>query len=165
MKSRASISISVKTWISAAATRFALFCVGWLILTQGKLSDITFVVLLLAGTTAISLWTIPPRDWRLRPAGLICFAPCFLRTALRGGVDVARRVVPARMPIDPAFITVTVDVSEKQKMLLILVVSLLPGTAVCGIEGNRLVVHCLDQSLPVEAGIRDLCSRIKRVVA
>lgn len=157
-------AIPGKTWLSAAAIRLAAFFGVWMVLTQGRLSDLAFVVPLLAATAAISLWSVPPRQWRIHPLGALRFAPWFLWNALRGGADVARRVFPARMPIEPAFVTVPVVASANQRLLIALTVSLLPGTATCRISGDRLLVHCLDRSLPVEAEIEDLCARIKRVV-
>lgn len=161
-----STTIPMTTWISATAIRLSLFFAGWLVLTQGKLSDLGFVALLLAATTAISLWSVPPtpRGWRLHPIHLARFFPYFLWCALRGGFDVARRVFPANMPIDPAFVRVTVSASPRQKFLLALTVSLLPGTASCEIVDETLIVHCLDRGMPIDAEIHDLCERIKRVV-
>ncbi len=162
----ASDTIPASTWVSAAAVRFAMFFAGWLVLTQGKLSDLVFVALLLAATTAISLWSVPPtaKLWRVHPVHLVAFFPYFLWCALRGGFDVARRVFPVKMPIDPTFVHVPVSASRRQKYLLALVVSLLPGTASCEIVGDTLVVHCLDRSLPVADEIKDICARIKRTV-
>ena len=156
--------ISAATWACSAVLRLALFFVGWIILTQGQLTDLAFVIILLVTTTAISLWSVPPGDWRIHPLQALRFAPWFLWTALRGGADVARRVFRARMPIQPGFVTVHIEASPKQKLLLALVVSLLPGTASCEILDNELVVHSLDLGLPVETDVLDLCTRIQRVV-
>jgi multicomponent Na+:H+ antiporter subunit E len=157
-------AIPAKSWVAAAAIRLAAFFGVWMILTQGRLSDLAFVVPLLAATAAISLWSVPPRQWRIRPSGVLRFAPWFLWAAIRGGVDVARRVFPARMPIDPAYVTVAIDASANQRLLLALTVSLLPGTATCRISDDRLLVHCLDQNQAVEAEIQDLSARIRRLV-
>ncbi len=156
--------ISATTWACSTALRLTLFLIGWIILTQGQLTDLAFVGILLVTTTAMSLWTVPPGAWRIHPLQALRFAPWFLWTALRGGADVARRVFRARMPIHPGFVTVNIEASPKQKLLLALVVSLLPGTASCEISDNKLIVHALDLGLPVEADVLDLCTRIQRVV-
>jgi hypothetical protein len=41
--------------------RFAIFALGWLILTGGQqISDIWFVILSLLATTVISIYSVPP---------------------------------------------------------------------------------------------------------
>ncbi len=82
-------SIPLKSFL----LRFAIFAAGWLILAGGQqLSDIWFVILCLAATTVISIYSVPPGQWVIRPLGVARFFPYFLITALRGGWDVARRV-------------------------------------------------------------------------
>ena len=41
---------------------------------------------------------------RLRWLGLLLFAAIFLRESIRGGWDVARRVLQPSLPVDPGFI-------------------------------------------------------------
>jgi len=144
--------------------RFAIFAGGWIVLSGGEpLSDIWFVILCLAATTIISIYTVPPGQWALRPLGVIRFFPYFLITALRGGWDVARRVFFRNVPTDPDFITIGRDSDPGRTLILVWVISLLPGTASSIITEKSIVVHVLDKNLPVTEEILELQNRINKI--
>ena len=144
--------------------RFALFAAGWLILVGGQqLSDILFVILFLAATTVISMYSVPPGQWVLRPLGVVRFFPYFLFTALRGGWDVARRVFFRTIPIDPDFVTIEHDRDPQKTLVLAWIISLLPGTASTVITEESIVVHVLDKKLPVIEEIQELQNRINEI--
>lgn len=150
--------------IQSFLLRFAIFGAGWMVLIGGqKLSDIGFVILFVAATTVISIYTIPPGQLLLRPLGVVRFVPYFLIAALRGGWDVARRVFFRTVPIDPDFITIEHDRDPKKTMVLALVISLLPGTASTIITGETIVVHVLDKKLPVTEEILELQNKINEI--
>ncbi|TVQ88626.1 MAG: hypothetical protein EA393_08505 [Bacteroidetes bacterium] len=150
-------SILLKTFL----LRFAIFAAGWLVLAGGyQITDIWFVILFLVATTVISIYTVPPGQWVLRPWGVVRFVPYFLITALRGGWDVARRVFFRTVPIDPAFITIEHDPDPRKTLVLVWIISLLPGTASAGITDETIVVHVLDKKLPVVEEIKELQNRI-----
>ena len=130
--------------------RFALFGAGWMVLVGGQqISAIWFVILFVAATTVISIYTVPPGQWVFRPLGVARFIPYFLITALRGGWDVARRVFFRTVPIDPGFVTIEHDRDPRKTLILAWVISLLPGTASTIITEETIVVHVLDKKLPV----------------
>lgn len=143
--------------------RLLVFGGGWLILTGGQISDLWFVVLILLLTTALSLFCVPPGQWKLRPLAVLGLLPYFLITALRGGWDVARRAFYRRIPIDPGFITIHLDDDHRRTLLLVWIISLLPGTASCEIEGSSLIVHVLDKNLPVASELEALQRRLEKV--
>ncbi len=144
--------------------RFAIFAAGWFVLIGGQqISDIGFVILFLVVTTVISMYTVPPGQWLLRPLGVIRFFPYFLITALRGGWDVARRVFFRTVPIDPDFVTIEHDRDPRKTLILAWVISLLPGTASTLITQENIVVHVLDKKLPVTEEILKLQNRINQM--
>ena len=144
--------------------RFTLFTLGWLVLTGGPQSgDILFVILFLAATTVISIYSVPPGQWVFRPLGVIKFFPYFLLTAIRGGWDVARRVFFRRVPTDPDFVTIEHDRDPRKTLVLAWIISLLPGTASTRITEENIVVHVLDKKLPVKEEIRELQNRINQI--
>ncbi len=144
--------------------RFAIFAAGWLVLLGGQqLSDIWFVILFLVATTVISIYTVPPGQWVISPLGVVRFVPYFLITALRGGWDVARRVFFRTVPTDPDFITIKHDRDPRKTLILVWVISLLPGTASSGITEESIVVHVLDKKLPVTEEIMELQNRINEI--
>ena len=144
--------------------RFVLLAVGWLVLSGGyQISDIWFVILCLTATTAISIYTVPPGQWVINPLGVARFFPYFLVTALRGGWDVARRVFFRTVPTDPDFITIQHDRNPQKTLILVWIISLLPGTASSLITDDSIVVHVLDKNLPVAEEIQELKSRINQI--
>jgi multicomponent Na+:H+ antiporter subunit E len=152
------------TLIKSFLLRFAIFAAGWLVLVGGQqLSDLVFVILFLVATTVISIYTIPPGQWVLRPWGVVRIVPYFLITALRGGWDVARRVFFRNVPIDPDFIAIQHDPNPQKTLVLVWIISLLPGTASAGITEETIVVHVLDKKLPVAEEIKELQSRINKM--
>ncbi|PWD99581.1 Na+/H+ antiporter subunit E [Marinilabilia rubra] len=152
------------TLLKSFLLRFVIFTGGWLVLLRGDhLSDIWFVVLFIAATTAISIYTVPPGQWVLRPLGVVRFFPFFLITALRGGWDVARRVFFRTVPIDPDFITIKHDQDRRKTLVLVWIISLLPGTASTVMTEDAIVVHVLDKKQPVEQEIQELKKRINEI--
>ena len=152
------------TLLKCFLLRFVVFAAGWVVLLGGDhLSDIWFVMLFLIATAAISIYTVPPGQWVLRPLGFIRFFPFFLITALRGGWDVARRVFFRKVPIDPDFITIENFRDPRKTLILVWIISLLPGTASTVINEETITVHVLDKKLPVEKEIEELKSRIDKM--
>lgn len=152
------------TLLKCFLLRFVIFAGGWLVLLRGNhLGDIWFVVLFIAATTAISIYTVPPGQWDLRPLAVVRFFPYFLITALRGGWDVARRVFFRKVPIDPDFITIENFRDRQKTLILVWIISLLPGTASAVISGETITVHVLDKKQPVEQEIQELKKRINDI--
>lgn len=144
--------------------RFVVFAVGWLVLLGGlQLSDLWFVVLFIAAATAISMYTVPPGQWTLSPLAVARFFPYFLKTALLGGWDVARRVFYRTVPIDPGFISIENYRDTRKTLVLVWIISLLPGTASTVITEDTILVHVLDKKLPVAEEIQELKNRINKI--
>ena len=150
--------------LKSFALRFALFTAGWFILVGGRqISDTWFVIVFLIATTVISLYSVPPGKWMIRPVGALKFFPYFIITAIRGGWDVARRVFYRKVPADPVFIRIEHEQDSRTTLILALIISLLPGTASTLITEDSIVVHVLDKKLPVAEEIRELQSRINEI--
>ena len=154
------ISILIKSFLR----RFALLVAGWMILVGGQQpGDIWFVILFLTLTTIISIYSVPPRQWILRPLKVARFFPYFLLVAFRGGWDVARRAFCRTVPTDPDFITIKHDSVLQKTLILAWVISLIPGTASTLINEESIVVHVLDKKLPVTEEIQELQNRINEM--
>lgn len=96
--------------------------------------------------------------WRRLP-GLLA---AFLRYSLTGGIDVTRRILSPRLRLRPGLATLesTLD-DDRDRVLLLLLVSLMPGTLGVRLEGRYLTLHALDLDLPIEDEVRDLERRIE----
>jgi multicomponent Na+:H+ antiporter subunit E len=131
--------------------RLAFFGVLWLILTGGE-------------AMLLSVAVVPTASWlsvRLLPAGrpmrffaLLAMAPGFLGRSLLGGIDVARRALDPRLPLDPGWVEVAVDLPDGGKVALGGELSLMPGTLAAGSDRGRLLVHVLDRKQDVEGAVR-----------
>jgi len=155
-------SILIKSFVG----RFLLFAAGWIVLLRGqKPSEIWLVALFLTATTVISIYSIPPGKWVLRPIGVIRFFFYFVTTAIRGGWDVAKRVFLKRVPTNPEFITVNHYRDPLKTLLLAWVISLQPGTTSCMIKKKKIVIHVLDKKIPVAKEIITLQRRIDGMFA
>jgi len=144
--------------------RSAGFALVWLILARGAPAGLA------AGAIAVgaALWT-----WRrtasaggaqLRWSRLAAFAALFVGQSLRGGIDVARRVLSPNMRLQPGLRTVQLTLpGEGPRVLLALVVNLMPGTLAVRLDGDRLTVHALDVGSPVQAETRRLEHAVGRL--
>jgi multicomponent Na+:H+ antiporter subunit E len=115
---------------------------------------------------AAAVWSA----WRLRSddagrislRGLLRFIPFFLWESIRGGVDVASRVLRPRMAIRPGFISYTTALhTPAGRLLFVNCISLLPGTLAADIADDELRVHTLD----IEGDTGRELSRLERRVA
>jgi multicomponent Na+:H+ antiporter subunit E len=94
-----------------------------------------------AVTASITLLPSIPLVWR----ELLRFAPFFLRHSLQGGADVAWRAFHPGMPIAPALIDYPLRLpAGLPQVILVNIVSLLPGTLSAGLDGQTLRIHVLD---------------------
>jgi multicomponent Na+:H+ antiporter subunit E len=101
---------------------------------------------------------------RLRWRALLPFAAFFLRESLRGGWDVAWRVLHPRLPISPGFIRFGTALPEGPiRNLFVNVVSLLPGTVASGFDGDEVIVHALDVNPGVETALRGVERRVAKL--
>jgi multicomponent Na+:H+ antiporter subunit E len=101
------------------------------------------------GPRGLSLW------------GLVRFLPFFVWESLKGGIDVALRVMRPRMDIDPGYRSYRIGLVQPAARVLFLDgVSLLPGTLSADIEGDMLIVHALDQSTDHAPELRRLERRV-----
>lgn len=92
------------------------------------------------------------------------FAPFFLVQSLRGGVDVARRALHPRLPLNPCLVRYPLCLEEvPAQVFMANVVSLLPGTLSADLEDSVLTVHALDCALPVTEQLQALESRVARL--
>lgn len=138
-----------------------VFAALWWALTGGAAGSWVVGAPVVAAATAASrgLW---PRDtgwWS--PWGAVRFAAFFLRESVRGGVDVARRAFDPAMPLQPALLTLRSRLPPgPAQILLVDVMSLLPGTLSVDLDGQTVLLHVLDERAPIEAELRQLETRI-----
>ena len=128
---------------STVASRALLFSFVWWALSDGSAQSLWVGVpaVSLAVITSVMLLPPVPLIWR----ELLMFAPFFLWRSLQGGADVARRAFHPRMPIAPELINYPLRLPQGlPRVILVNIVSLLPGTLSVELHGQVLKVHVLD---------------------
>lgn len=85
---------------------------------------------------------------RLTPAAplhLLRYLGYFLIALVRANVDVARRVLSPRLPLQPALVEVRTGLqSDLGRLLLANSITLTPGTLTVDLSEDRLLVHWID---------------------
>ncbi|EXJ13731.1 Na+/H+ antiporter subunit E [Imhoffiella purpurea] len=135
---------TLERWIHYAG-RTTLLALGWILLAgPAPESWILGIPSVLLATWA-SLRLAPPRRRGLSPRGLMAFLPYFLWQSVRGGIDVAGRILHPRMPIAPGFQIYRTRLSKPAARVLFLdSISLLPGSLSADLDGDRLRIHAID---------------------
>lgn len=145
--------------------RTMVFAVLWLLLAgPGWESWLIGVpaILAAAGVSA----RLAPRWPRLAPLGVLRFIPFFLWQSVRGGLDVAMRVLHPRLQIAPAFVTYQLRLTDPAAQVVLLdVISLLPGTLSAELRGMVVIVHVLDVRADPLAELAQLESQIAALFA
>lgn len=141
--------------------RLIVFALLWWVLAEGDRSSWVFGLPFAVFASVVSLRLTPERGWHLRPLSAARFAGFFAYHSVIGGVDVAWRAVRPSMPISPGFVTCPVRLpTESARVLLADTVSLLPGTLSSGFEGDTLVLHVLDCTMPIRSDVERVEERI-----
>jgi multicomponent Na+:H+ antiporter subunit E len=133
---------------SAASRRWALqtfllLVVVWLALAG--VDALTLGLLFAALGAVLGAWLAPGEPYPWRPLRLATFGLYFLSESLRGGIDVAWRVLHPRMPIDPVYVEHRLRLPPGlPRSVFLATVNLLPGTLGVRVsEQGVLRVHAL----------------------
>ena len=136
------------------------FAALWAILADGRGWSVGIPFIFLA--TIASCLVAPMSRWSL--SGLARFIPFFIWNSLRGGIDVAYRVLHPKLPIEPALVRYELRLDHvAARVLMANSVTLLPGTLSAGLDGNVLVVHVLNAGAPFAEALEILEQRIAEV--
>lgn len=136
----------------ATLARGAGFLAFWTVLIGPDPAHLAAGLVTAVAASRASLYLLPPSPGRLRLAALPGLALRFLWQSVRGGWDVARRVLDPRLPLRPGFVTYPVAFAPGQaRNVFTALTSLLPGTVPAGDDGGALVYHCLDVEQPISA--------------
>lgn len=146
--------------LTALCLRATLLSGLWWLLSEGD-GGWYIGAPLVAVVSLVSLWLTPPAVNRLRVLHLPGFAAWFIMQSLRAGWDVARRTLSPGLPLAPAILDIELKLPPgAPRWWLMITVSLLPGTLSVRLDGDRLELHCLDHTQPVERELRSTEARI-----
>lgn len=145
----------------AALWRAVGFAAFWLVLVGPNLASWIVGGPAVAAATLASLKLSEPRARSLSLPGLARFIPFFLWESLRGGFDVAARVMLPRLRVQPGTTTYNIRLRNPTARLVFLdSISLLPGTLSADLKGDLLWVHALEITADVDQGLMDLEERV-----
>ena len=129
----------------------------WWIIAQGNTDSWLIGLPAAVAATLVSVNLSSAPLSRINVVGLGYFAVMFLRESVRGGIDVAVRILQPEMQIRPGFRRYRLKLDENRARVLFLnCVSLLPGTLSVDLDGNYLELHLLDMSQDPEPQMRQL---------
>lgn len=149
---------------AALAWRLVFFTILWLILCGGRLDSWPFGLPAVSLAAWLHLRLAARQESGLRPLLLLWFIPFFFTKSLASGLDVMVRVFHPRLPIDPALLEYPFTIRHQGgRILLANCITLLPGTISAQLVHDTIIVHTLDQGLPVLATIRDLEEQIAKL--
>jgi multicomponent Na+:H+ antiporter subunit E len=144
--------------------RLPLFALLWLILAGAAPGSWLIGVPTVALAALASVRLARGRQLTLSPIGAARFVPYFLWQSLRGGLDVAARVLRPRLRIAPGLQQYPLRLTTPQAQVFFLdAISLLPGTLSADLRGCTVELHALDASIDLTPGIADLERRVGRV--
>lgn len=136
-----------RSWL----VRTAGFLGFWFILFGLRPANFVLGALAAMGATWVSLWLLPPGQFKVRPVALTVFVLRFLYKSIVAGTDVAWRALDPRLPLRPGFVVYRTHLPPGlTRSAFCTETSLLPGTLPCGSDDKgRLAIHCLDVTQPV----------------
>jgi multicomponent Na+:H+ antiporter subunit E len=143
--------ISPAVMARSALRRTLGFLLLWIILADARPSALLpgIAAALIAAT--VSLRLLAPSPTRIHAVPLVGLAARFLIKSVIAGVDVARRALDPRLPINPGLLRYPVRLPPgAARNVFAMLASLSPGTVPIGPDDDdHLVVHCLDLHQPV----------------
>jgi multicomponent Na+:H+ antiporter subunit E len=146
--------------------RLLLFGGLWLVIADNVTSSwiIGLPTVMLASIGSLRLARSRATPARLSVFGLLRFLPFFIAESVRGGVDVAYRVLRPRLKINPGFRTYRPRLAHPAARVLFLdSISLLPGTLSADLRDGLIEVHALDLGTDLLPDLQRLERRVGRI--
>ncbi|MGO9390554.1 Na+/H+ antiporter subunit E [Rhodoblastus sp.] len=127
-----------------------MFFAFWLAISGWKAADLPVGLAAAAAAAWTSLALSPPTGARLRLNALTELMLHFFRGSRVAGFDVAGRALRRDLDLDPGFISAPLRLpAGNARNAFCALASLAPGSLPVGMDGDALLIHCLDVSQPV----------------
>ena len=143
-----------------------MFLALWLVLTLGNSADLPAGIVAAIVATWVSVYLLTPSDADLSLPAMLKFALHFFYQSVVAGVDVARRALDPRLPLQPGYVSFPCGLSQgPARSTFCTLASLLPGTVpVTANDSGVVLVHCLDIRQPVVAQMTEDEHLFRRVL-
>ena len=143
-------------WRVALARALCFLAIWFILMPSVKPADLACGLIATIVATQMSLRLLPPAAGRLRLGALLVFAPHFLAQSVLAGIDVARRALDPRLPLQPGTVVYRVGFPPgTARNGFAIITSLLPGSLPVDETADGLVYHCLDISQPIAEQLAD----------
>jgi multicomponent Na+:H+ antiporter subunit E len=144
-----------------ALTRALGLAIVWLILVGPDAASWIIGGPFVIGATLASLQLATPGARIPSLPRLVGFIPYFLRESLKGGIDVAARVLFPRLRVQPGHEVYRLSLqSPESRLVFVDSISLLPGTLSADLRGDLVTVHALDVRADVSKELGELEKRV-----
>lgn len=144
--------------------RGAAFAALWWVLAEGQGDSWALGAAAVGLATWSSLVMLPARAGTISPAALVRFLAFFVWNSIRGGLQVAAMALRGRTSLRPSLLEVPLTLpAGGPRLLLVNTLGLMPGTLGVEMTDETLLIHVLDERLPVLAETRALEALIGRL--
>jgi len=142
-------------WLRLVTVRWAVLLLTWIVIAGASLPDLPAGVIAAGVAAWVSVLVQPPRKQPVSPVPLLRLGGRLLAQSVVAGFDIARRAFDPALPLNPGLIRFPSRLAPgPAQAAYSTIVSMVPGTLPLGpAPDGSLLVHCLDTTLPVAAGL------------
>ncbi len=119
----------------------------WIALTLSY-SNQELIVGFVVSFTIAYIYTINFKSidkFRFRPIVYLQYLVIFLKNLILSNLDVAKRVIDPKLPINPGIVEIKTNLKEDYKKLILAnSITLTPGTITMDVQDDRMFIHWID---------------------
>jgi multicomponent Na+:H+ antiporter subunit E len=83
--------------------------------------------------------------FKFRPIIYLQYLIIFIKNLILSNIDVAKRVIDPKLPINPGIVEIKTDLKEDYKKLILAnSITLTPGTITMDVQGDSMFIHWID---------------------
>jgi len=84
-------------------------------------------------------------EFRFRPIVYLQYFVVFIKNLILSNIDVAKRVIDPKLPINPGIVEIKTNLKEDYKKLILAnSITLTPGTITMDVQDDRMFIHWID---------------------
>ncbi|MBV8615650.1 MAG: Na+/H+ antiporter subunit E [Acetobacteraceae bacterium] len=142
-------------WLRLVTVRWAVLLLTWIVIAGASRPALPAGVIAAGVAAWVSVLVQPPRKQPVSPVPLLQLGGRLLAQSVVAGWDIARRAFDPALPLNPGLIRFPSRLAPgPAQAAYSTIVSMVPGTLPLGpAPDGSLLVHCLDTTLPVAAGL------------
>ena len=98
--------------------------------------------------------------------GFIKYLLVFIPELIKANIDVAKRVINPKLPINPGIVAVKTELkSDEAKMMLANSITLTPGTLTMDVRGDYLLIHWIDvKDTEIEGATKEIAQNFEKQI-